>query len=520
MTLTASPTTASVVDEAVFADLAATTTDTWFTTTDHRRVGQLLMSAVLGVAVVGAALSGLLGQKVDAAIGGRLSDGSWLGSDSLRALSFNRLFMAHGMGLVFLVVSPLFLGLATIAVPAQIGSARMAFPRLQAFVLWGYLMGTALFVASFVVGDGPPAFDAFLANPLSGATKANRATDMLIGSLMVLTIVTLAGAVNIVTTVLTQRRAGLTMDQVRPFTWAAFVTSGITLISTPVFLAGLFLVYIDQHFGGGLFNGAGGPRIWAHAVWLFGRPDAYLLLLPALGIASDIVANRAGKALVGGPAAKHLLTAFGVLSLAAWTGGGELANAVIQPTSRWQTGLVALPAALLVLVWLGTLAKGVKPDVTLLFVAGFVIVAGLCAVNVVVAAIRGLTDPNAQLAWQVGQTRTLLIGAPLIALLGGVIEFSPIASGRKLLQGLSGLAGLAVLGGVVLWGVAISGLGYQSAFDSANDFLSIVALVGGLLLAGGVALMILNLLASTVGGKGALADSPRSSDAASPEVTA
>lgn len=519
MTLTASPITTAAVDHAVFADLAATTTDTWFTTTDHRRVGRQLMAAVLAVATVGAALSGLLGQKVDAAIGGRLSDVTYLGSDQEGGLSFYRLFTAHGMGMVFLVITPLFLALATIAVPAQIGSARMAFPRLQAFVLWGYIVGAALYVTSFVIGDGPPAVDVLLGNPVSGATKANRATDLLLGSLMLLAVVTIAGAVNVVSTVLTQRRAGLTMDNVRPFTWSAFVTSGLTLITMPVFVAGLFLVYIDQHFGGGLFNGAGGPRIWAHTVWLFGRPDAYLLLLPALGIVSDIVSARAGKPLVGGPVGKHLLTAFGVASLAAWTGGGELATAVIQPTSRWQTGLVAIPAALLVLLWLGTLAKGVKPDVTLLFVAGFVIVAGLCGVNVVVAAVRGLTDPGAQTAWGVGQTRTLLIGAPLIALLGGVVEFAPIAFGRKLVQGLSGLAGLAVLGGVVLWGAAVIGLGYQSAFDSANDLLSIVALVGGMLVAGGLALLILNLIASTVGGKGDPVGDVISSDVPA-EVTA
>jgi cytochrome c oxidase subunit 1 len=519
MTLTASPTTTAAVDQVVFDDLTATTADTWFTTTDHRRVGSLLLGAVLAVALVGSALSGLLGQKIDAAVGGRLSSSTWMGADQDGGLSFYRLFTAHGMGMIFLVITPLFLALATIAVPAQIGSARMAFPRLQAFVLWGYLAGAALYVASFLIVDGPPAVDVLLGNPVSGAAVANRATDMLLGSLMLLAVVILAASVNVVTTVLTHRRAGLTLEQVRPFTWSAFVTCAITLLTTPVFLAGLFLVAIDQHFGGGLFNGAGGPRIWVHSVWLFSRPDAYLLLLPALGIASDIVSARAGRPLIGGRASKHLLTAFGVLSLAAWTSGGELANAVVQPTSRWQTGLVAIPAALLVLVWLGTMAKGVRPDVSLLFVAGFVIVAGLCAVNVVVAGIRGISDPSAQAAWGVGQTRTLLIGAPLIALLGGIVELSPIAYGRKLLQGLSGLAALAVIGGVVLSGVAVVGLGYQSSFDAANDLLSIVALVGGLLVAAGIALLVLDLLASTFGGRGALVGTD-SSEAAPAEVTA
>ena len=475
MTLTASPKTSDAVDHAVFADLADTTADTWFTTTDHRRVGRLMVGAVLLVGAAAFAVQGLASQKIDAVLAGRLGDGSWLGSNSERALSFSRLFSAQGMALVMLVAGPLFLALATIAVPRQIGSARLAFPRLQAFVLWGYVVASALYIGAFVIGDGPPAIDIFDAAPPTAAVAANRATDLLLAALMLLAVVMIAGSANIVTTVLTQRRPGLVIDAVRPFTWASFVTAGITLISAPVFLTGLFLLYIDQHFAGGLFSGNGGPRVWTHMVWLYGRPDALLLLLPALGMVVEIVSARAKEPLLGGNLAKHLLTAFGVLTLAAWTGGGELLSAVVQPTSRWQTGLVAIPAGLLVLVLLGSLAKGAKPDATLVFAAGFVIVAGLCVVNVVVAAIAGIDRAEGQAAWQIGQTSTLLVGAVVLALAGGIVEFAPMAYGRKLLQGPAALAGLALLGGVLLHGLAVAALGYQSSFVEAHDALSIVA---------------------------------------------
>ena len=270
------------------------------------------------------------------------------------------------------------------------------------------------------------------------------------------------------------------------------------LFRSPVFLAAMLLLAIDQHFGGGLFNGASGQWIWVHGVWILTRPDAFLLLLPALGIATDIVGSKAKKGLVGGPAAMHLLTGFGVLNLLAWTGGADRINSVVLPTASIQTGLIAVPVALLALLWLGSLAKGVKPDLGLVFVAGFLALLALCAANVAIAAIRGIDQEQAKTVWLVAHSRALLIGAPLIALLGGVVHFTPSALGRSLMPAPAALGGLAVIGGTLVGSLALAGLGYQSKFDRANDALSIIALIGGLVTAGGLALFLLNGLTSAL----------------------
>lgn len=516
MTLTASPITSAAVDRAAFADLADRPEENLLTTTDHRTVGSLIIGAALLLGTLGSALGAFVSHRVDAVVGDRLPRSGWLGGSPNGGFSFARLFLAHGVGMVFLVVVPLFLGLATIAVPAQIGSARMAFPRLQAFVLWGYISAAALYIAAFSIGDGPPGIDFFGGSPATAANPANRATELQIAALMLVGVVIVLASVNIVATVLTYRRPGLDMAGLRPFAWSSFVTAGLSLITVPVFLAGMLLLAIDQHFGGGLFNGAAGQWIWVHGIWILTRPDAFLLLLPALGIATDIVASRAKQGLLGGPAGLHLLTGFGVLSLLAWTGGADRITSVLVPTASIQTGLIAVPVALLVLLWLGSLAKGAKPDLRLLFVAGFLLLLALCAVNVLVAAVRGVDQEQAKTVWVVAQSRALLIGAPLIVLVGGVLHFAPAGLGRSLMPAPAALGGLAVIGGTLIGSVALAGLSYQSSFDRANNALSIIGLIGGLVAAGGLALVLLNALSSALqpGGRAFESDHDAANDVA------
>jgi heme/copper-type cytochrome/quinol oxidase subunit 1 len=316
--------------------------------------------------------------------------------------------------------------------------------------------------------------------------------------------------VNFFVTVLTQRAPGLGLTKVRPFTWSTFVTSSVLLISTPVFLAGLLLTYLDLHFGGALYSFAGADRVWIHTVWLFGRPEAFLLMLPALGAASDIVINRIGRPLVGGPAAHILLALFGALSLGVWAADTYIASAVVLPTARWLTALVAIPVALLVLLWLGSLRFGLKPDVGLLYVAGFVLLLALGAANVIIAAFE---EVDVASAWRVGHVHLVVFGAPLFVALGALAEWSPLAYGRRLVMALNGLAGLALLGGIAAMTIAEYLLGYDgapayvSSYDS-NEWrgLNILAEAGGGLVTAGAVLFVLTLVVSVALGKGAIAD--------------
>src|SRR5438105_145092 len=122
----------------------------------------------------------------------------------------------------------------------------------------------------------------------------NQATKLWIAGLAIVAFAALLSAINLVVTPMSLRTEGMTMLRVPAFTWASFVTGVVTLISTPVFLSGLLLLYLDQRFGGSFFDPGtkGSQIIWQHTLWLFGRPEIYLLTLPALGAACDIVATH------------------------------------------------------------------------------------------------------------------------------------------------------------------------------------------------------------------------------------
>ncbi len=501
MTLTAAPHTSVAIDNAAFGDFSLTG-ENWLTTTDHRKVGGILASASLLVGVIGAAILGLVTWRLDDSIRGTLPDSGFLGASFEGGWSHTRLWTAVENGLPFFVIVPLFLALATIAVPRLIGSTRMAFPRLQAFVLWGYLGAVALLIAAFTVVDGPPLWSTAMR---PGDTQpTNHATDLLSAALGVMAIVMFAGAVNIVATVLTQRRPGLGLGDVAPFAWASLLSSAVTVISMPVFIGGLLMWTLNAHVGGNLSSAPGFDRVWQHTVYLYGRPDTFMLVLPALGVASQIISNRAGKALIGGIASKVLMAMFATFSFGVWATGNT--GAMVQPTSNLVSGLVAIPVGLLVLVWVGTLLQGLKFDTSVVAVAGLFVMLALGALNVIVAGVRGIEADLAP-TWTIGQTLLLLVAAPIAAAIGGFHEFAPLVWGRKTIAPLGGLAGLAALAGGVLLGGGIAGIAYQKAATNNATVASAAAGVGAFLLAGALALTILNLFGSIIARKGAEADS-------------
>ena len=212
-----------------------------------------------------------------------------------------RLYGLHTQMTVLLFLTPMWIGLAAYVVPLQIGSGRLAVPRMLATGFWLYLVGGGMFVAGFIVGpvngagitvdpdrrrpgrgqhrhqpvDHEPGRDLHRlpAAPRPACSRPCRA----------------------------MRTDGMTMRRLPAFSWATLVASAVTFVATPIFLGGLLLFGLDQHFGGTLFDyptTAGSLPIWQHTVWLYGRPDVYLLTLVALGAATDIVATHARRPLL------------------------------------------------------------------------------------------------------------------------------------------------------------------------------------------------------------------------------
>src|SRR5438105_15766291 len=281
-------------------------TGSWLTTADHKRIGRMYIVAALGFLAIGGAVGAVAGFE-----------------SSLSHASYLRIFDLRSTATAVLVLGPLWVGLATYIVPLQIGAARLAFPRLQAFALWSYVLGGIAHLGSYL-GAGPRITGIGFSRLwlTGGGDKAH--TDLWITTLIVVTAAAVLAAANLLATVLMSRTEDLTLARLPMFSWATLVSSTGTVLAAPVFMAGVLLLFLDHLFGGQSFfapGTVGTQVIWQHMLWLSGRPDVYLLLVPGLGAASDMIATAAGRPLANTDAARAAIAGVGFLGFGAWAAG-------------------------------------------------------------------------------------------------------------------------------------------------------------------------------------------------------
>jgi cytochrome c oxidase subunit I len=487
MTLTAPTSTSPAVDTAVFGiddPFESVRADDWVASVDASRTGQLHLGLMAAIIAAAAALG--------VAVHGTFA-GWWTLGDQSNRFGLDSLFALHQNLWAVSIAMPLWIAVASMVVPGQIGATRSAFPRLGNLALWGWLVGTALLITASFVNDGPQLVHLLTPDPVvATAGQAPQATDIALAAIMMITLATLAGAINLVATILTERADGTKLSTLRPFSWSVLVTMGIAVVTTPVFLAGTFLVYLDQHFGGQLFaSGTGANRVWIHTVWLMGRPEAVLLAIPAVGAVADVIVHRTGKTLLGGGAANGLISAAAATSLLTWAGRELIGTSITPPYARFWNGIILIPLFMLLLLLAGSARGGLKPDVSLLGVIGIIlaIAAGAGLTIAVVATPKG--NVKNPLAAQFGLPNLLVFGLVLLGAFTMIVEHAASVYGKALPKPLAGLALLAIIGGVLLSGAALA----AGAFgDAASQGPHAAAAIGKALIAGGAGLLILSLL--------------------------
>lgn len=481
MTITAP--TSPAVEHAVFGAMAEPAGRSWITTTNHRRIGQLhlgfILMAIVAIGALGVAVHGSLADAFT------LDD---IGRGSLQAV-----FAAHEGATIGFVVLPLWMAVATMVVPGLIGSSRMAFPRLQSLVLWTWVVAAATFTSAFLVEDGPVQFNPSSAlAPLTATGQANRATELAIGSLILVTIAMALGAINIIATVVAERRPGLGFGSIRPFAWGSFVASVIVVLSAPVAVGGLFVTYLDQHFGGTLMSEPGALRTWVHAVWSWGRPDAFVLPIVAIAAFAEIVVSRTGRPLLNAAAGNGLLAAAGALSMTTWAGMELKASAISVPATRWWTALVYLPLALLVLMALGG-ARGARPHPSMLAIGAPLVM----AVGGLLVAFAATTDVAGDdvVLFQIGSANALVVGAGIVAMVALVAELSGAVYRRPLPSPLVGVALLLLIAGALAQAIGPAAAALSDG-ASAKENLQLLAAGGKGALALGALVVLAAILSS------------------------
>ncbi len=478
-------------------------TGSWFDTGDHKRLGLMFIYAALVfliVAVVAALVVGA--QQASPSLG-------------VAASRVARLYGLYSQSGILLFLTAIWIGLATYVVPLQVGSGRLALPRLTATGFWIYLFGGICFLVSYLEGQ-VNGLGITQSTPIAHIPGgANSATILWIVSLAMVSLGFLLASASLLVTVAGLRADGMTVLRVPAFSWATLVASAINLVATPVFLAGLLLLGIDQRFGGVLLAATtkGSLAIWQRTIWLYGRPDVYLITIVAVGAASDIVATHAGRPLLGHRAGLALLGLMGALSLGSWAVNTNVTSAVVVPTYNVVTAAVVIPLGLTVLMWLATMAKGTpRFHVSLLFVVGAIGLWVIGAANALGAGLHHVAGLGGSTSWIAGNVDMVVLGPPALLAVGALYHWAPKIWGHKLSTGLGGLVFPALFGGFAVTGLAYYFLGYNGAAPvlqsvgptSYQKTLYDVAVVGGVLVLLGV-LLLIGALALAAGGRRASA---------------
>ena len=294
--------------------------------------------------------------------------------------TYNMLFTMHATIMIFFVVMPIMVGgFGNFLIPIMIGAKDMAFPLLNMLSFWVGAVAGVLMVASFFVVGGAASGGWTSYTPLTGAavyTGVNWGINLWVLSLFVLAFSSLMGSINYITTLINMRAPGMTYFRLPLSIWSLFITAILLLLALPVLTAALGMLFFDRVFATNFFLPAGGmPLLWQHLFWFFGHPEVYILVLPAMGVTSDVLSVFSRKPIFGYRAMAYSMIALAFLSWVVW--GHHMfvsgMNPLLGTAFMLTTMVIAVPSAIKTFNWLGTLWGGsIRFTVPLLFAIGFV----------------------------------------------------------------------------------------------------------------------------------------------------
>jgi cytochrome c oxidase subunit 1 len=355
---------------------------------------------------------------------------------------YNQLFTMHGLTMIFLVVMPLGVGIMNYMVPLMIGARDVAFPRLNAFSYWVFLFGGLFLYSSFLLG-GAPDGGWFGYAPLSTNLPGHGMSFYSLG-LQILGIASLAGAVNFIVTIINMRAPGMSLMRMPVFVWMSLVTSFLLLFAMPVIAVALFQLMFDRVFEANFYLAANGgdPVLWQHLFWLFGHPEVYILILPAMGIVSEILPTFSRKPLFGYAAIVFAGAAIGFMGWGVWAhhmfavGLGPVA----QSAFALSTMFIAVPTGVKIFNWLGTLWGGsIRFKTPMLFAIGFVAMFVIGGLSGVTHAIVPHDLQQTDTYYIVAHFHYVLFGGAMFALIGAFYYWWPKVFGYTLKEGLGKL---------------------------------------------------------------------------------
>ncbi|GEB51009.1 cytochrome c oxidase subunit I [Streptomyces cacaoi] len=396
----------------------------WLTTTDHKVIGNLYLVTAFCF-FLGAGLMALMMRAELAQPGMQL----------ISQEQYNQLFTVHGTIMMLLFATPLFAGFANAVMPLQIGAPDVAFPRLNAFTYWVYLLGGLMVVSGFLTPGGAADFGWFAYAPLNGPVfSPGIGGDLWTMGLVVAGLSTILGSVNFIATILCLRAPGMTMFRMPLFTWNVLFTSILALLAFPVLSAALLALEADRKFGAHVYDPAnGGAVLWQHLFWFFGHPEVYIVALPFFGVVSEILPVFSRKPLFGYIGLVGATAVITVLSAVVWAHHMFATGAVLLPFFSLMSFLIAVPTGVKFFNWIGTMWKGsLSFETPMLWAIGFLVTFLLGGLSGVLIASPPLDFHVTDSYFIVAHLHYVLFGTVVFAMFGGFYFWWPKLTGRLL----------------------------------------------------------------------------------------
>ncbi len=398
----------------------------WITTVDHKRIGILYGSTALIFFLVGGIEALIMRLQL------ARPDGTLVGADR-----FNELFTMHGTTMIFLAVMPLSASFFNFMLPLLIGARDVAFPRLNALSYWVFLSGALFLNFSWLVGMAPDGGWFGYANLSSAQFSPTHSIDFWMLGLQILGISSMLAGFNFIVTIINMRAPGMTLMRMPLFVWMSFVTQFLLVLAFPAITVALILLMFDRFFGTLFYSPAGGgdPLLWQHLFWIFGHPEVYILILPAMGIVSEVLPTFARKPLFGAPVVIYSGIMIGFFGFGVWShhmfsvGMGPVADSAFSIA----TMLIAVPTGVKILNWIATLWGGRIRFTTALYMSlGFIAMFTMGGLSGVMHASPPVDLQQTDTYFVVAHFHYVLFGGSIFGLFSGIYYWWPKITGRLL----------------------------------------------------------------------------------------
>jgi len=469
----------------------------YFTTTDHKKIGILYLYTVLVFFVLGGIEALLM----------RLQLGTPENS-FLTPEIYNQLFTMHGTTMIFLVIVPVWAGFANYLLPLMIGARDVAFPRLNAWSYWMFLFGGLALYASFFFS--PPEAGWFSYVPLSTKeyTPSN-GQEAWIYMVHLTGLSSIIGAINFIATIHNMRAPGMGWGRMPLFVWTILIYAYLIMLALTSLTATVTMLLLDRNFGTNFFdpNEGGSALLWQHLFWFFGHPEVYILVLPAFGVFSEVLPVFARKPIFGYKAIAAATAGIAFLGVLVWAHHmfSTPMSTVVLAFFMLSSFLIAVPTGVKIFNWIATLWRGtVEYRVALIYCVGGIF-------TFLMGGITGIFLAVFPIDWQLTDTYFVVahfhytaFGASAFAMVAALYFWFPKMSGRMLNEALGKVSFAFFFVGfhvtfLIQHSAGLDGMPrriYEYSPESGWQLYNLISTVGAFLIALGVLLTVVNLVRS------------------------